>query len=167
MFSEEFEKQKNLLNLIISNLEITMKEIKSFKTEMNDLIRTAQNSLRRCQRKKFKSVRKKLNTLINEFVKYMDGSWILNMSITNQQHQKIAPGGRTSGLMGLRKKTEKVGKIGKLKQKNVSGRNQTLMKNLSQKEPIEKNPKKQQKNQPRTIICRLLNYNDKENILKN
>ena len=41
MFSEEFEKQKNLLNLIISNLEITMKEIKSFKTEMNDLIRTA------------------------------------------------------------------------------------------------------------------------------
>ena len=38
IFREEFEKQqKNLLNVISGNLEITMKEIKSIKTEMNDL----------------------------------------------------------------------------------------------------------------------------------
>ena len=38
IFRDEFEKQqKNLLNLISGNLEITMKEIKSIKTEMNDL----------------------------------------------------------------------------------------------------------------------------------
>ena len=38
VFRKEFEKQqKNLLNLISGNLEITMKEIKSIKTEMNDL----------------------------------------------------------------------------------------------------------------------------------
>ena len=38
IFSEEFEKQQNNLpNLIRDNLEITMKEIKSIKTEMNDL----------------------------------------------------------------------------------------------------------------------------------
>ena len=38
IFWEEFEKQqKNLLNLISGNLEITIKEIKSIKTEMNDL----------------------------------------------------------------------------------------------------------------------------------
>ena len=37
VFRGEFEKQqKNLLNLII-NLKITMKEVKSIKTEMNDL----------------------------------------------------------------------------------------------------------------------------------
>ena len=37
IFREEFEKQqKNLLNVISGNLEITMKEIKSMKTEMND-----------------------------------------------------------------------------------------------------------------------------------
>ena len=37
IFRGEFEKQqKNLLNLII-NLKITMKEVKSIKTEMNDL----------------------------------------------------------------------------------------------------------------------------------
>ena len=37
IFREEFEKQqKNLLNVISGNLEITMKEIKSIKTEMND-----------------------------------------------------------------------------------------------------------------------------------
>ena len=36
VFREEFEKQqKILLNLISGNLDITMKEIKSTKTEMN------------------------------------------------------------------------------------------------------------------------------------
>ena len=42
IFREEFEKQqKNLLNLISSDLEITMKEIKSIKTEkiFNNLIK--------------------------------------------------------------------------------------------------------------------------------
>ena len=38
IFREEFEKQqKNLLNLISGNLKITIKQIKSIKTEMNDL----------------------------------------------------------------------------------------------------------------------------------
>ena len=38
IFREESEKQqKHLLNLISGNLEITMKGIKSIKTEMNDL----------------------------------------------------------------------------------------------------------------------------------
>ena len=38
IFRDEFEKQqKNLLNLMSGNLEITMNEIKSIKTEMNDL----------------------------------------------------------------------------------------------------------------------------------
>ena len=38
IFREEFEKQqKNLLNLISGNFNITMKETKLIKTEMNDL----------------------------------------------------------------------------------------------------------------------------------
>ena len=37
IFKEKFEKQGNLLNLVSCNLEITMKETKSIKTEMNDL----------------------------------------------------------------------------------------------------------------------------------
>ena len=37
IFQEKFEKQGNLLNLVSCNLEITMKETKSIKTEMNDL----------------------------------------------------------------------------------------------------------------------------------
>ena len=40
-FRDIFEKkQKKLLNLISGNLEITMKEIKSIKTEMNDFSMT-------------------------------------------------------------------------------------------------------------------------------
>ena len=124
-------------------------------------LRRAQNSLRMCQRKKFKSARRKLNTLMNEFGKYMNGSWIL----------RIAPGGTTSGSMRLRKKSGKVGRIAKLKQKHFSERSQTLKTKLSQKKPTEQKKqitaKKKKKNQPRTIICRLLNCKDKENILKN
>ena len=126
-------------------------------------LRRAYNSLKMCQRKKFKSARRKLNTLMNEFGKYMNGSWILNMSITNQQTQRIAPGGATSGSMGLRKKSEKVERIVKLKQKNFSERSQTLKTKLSQKEPTEQTKtKNSKKDQPRTIICCLLNFKDKE-----
>ena len=61
IFREEFEKQqKNLLNVISGNLEITMKEIKSIKTDMNDFkksIEFTENGLE----EKFKSARRKLN----------------------------------------------------------------------------------------------------------
>ena len=54
VFREEFKKQqKILLNLISGNLDITMKEIKSIKTEMN--IEFSQNVLKekvkKCQEK--------------------------------------------------------------------------------------------------------------------
>ena len=56
---EEFEiQQKNVLNLISGNLKITMKEIKSMKTDMNDLKNTIEftenvleEKLRKCQEK--------------------------------------------------------------------------------------------------------------------
>ena len=45
IFREESKKQqKNLLNLISGNLEITMKEIKPIKTEMNDLKKSTEFS---------------------------------------------------------------------------------------------------------------------------
>ena len=130
-------------------------------------LRRAQNSLRICQRKKFKKARRKLNTLMNEFEKYMNGNWILNMSITSSQTQRITPGETTSRSMGLRKKTEKVGRIEKLKEKNFQEKNQTLKTKLSQKVPQSKKSKKQEKNHPRTIMCYLLSYEDKQNDLKN
>ena len=131
-------------------------------------LRRAQNSLKVCQRKKFKSARRKLNILMNKFGKYMNGSWILNMSITNQQTQRIAPGGATSGSMGLRKKSEKVERIVKVKQKYFSERSQTLKTKLLQKKPTEqRKTKNSKKTQSRTIICRLLNFKDKKNLLKN
>ena len=74
IFREEFEKQqKNLFNLISGNLEITTKEIKSIKTEMNDLkksVEFTENELG----EKFKSARRKLKTLMNEFGKYTNGT---------------------------------------------------------------------------------------------
>ena len=91
---------------------------------------------------KVKIARKKLNMLMTKFGKNINISWILNMFIINQQTQKFAPGRTTLGLLGLRKKKEKVGIIAKLKQKNFSERKQTLKKKLSQKEPMELKKKK-------------------------
>ena len=59
IFREEFEKQqKNLLNLISGNLKITIKQIKSVKTEMNDLKKSIEFSkdvleekVQKCQEK--------------------------------------------------------------------------------------------------------------------
>ena len=59
IFREEFEKQqKNLLNLISGNLEITMKEIQFTKTEMNDLTKSIEfnenmqeEKVQKCQEK--------------------------------------------------------------------------------------------------------------------
>ena len=59
IFREESEKQqKHLLNLISGNLEITMKGIKSIKTEMNDLKKSIElteimqkENVQKCQEK--------------------------------------------------------------------------------------------------------------------
>ena len=59
-FREEFD----LVNLISGNLEMTMKEIKSIKTEMTDL-------------------KKSIELTESVLEQYMNGSWILDMSIIN------------------------------------------------------------------------------------
>ena len=101
MFRKEFEKQnKKLLNVISSNFKITTKEIKSIKTEMNDLKKRIEFTEYLLQ-EKFKIASKNQNTLMNQLGKYMNVSLILNMFITNQLTYKIPPIGTTSGLMGL------------------------------------------------------------------
>ena len=120
------------------------------------ILRRAYNSPRMCYRKKFKVARSKLNTLMNKFGKYMNGSWILNMCITNQQTQRIVPRGKTLESMALRKNTDKVGRIMKLKQKNFSERNQ---KGSQSKKAKTKTIKQ---NQTRTTICRVLKYKKRE-----
>ena len=66
MFREDFEnQQKNLLNLISGHLAIAMKEIRSIKTQSNDLkesVGFTENVLE----EKLKSARRKLNTLMNK-----------------------------------------------------------------------------------------------------
>ena len=121
-----------------------------------------------CQRKMFKSVRRKLNTLMDNFGKNMNGIWILNMSITNQQTKRIAPEEIISGLMTLRKKTEKVEKLVKLKWKNLFQRETKYRRqNYHRKSPQSKKPRKSKRNQHSVIICQRVSYENKENILKN
>ena len=60
IFAEELEKQQqNLLKLISGNFEITMKEIKNIKSEVNELKKVS-NLQRRFLKKKFRICRGKL-----------------------------------------------------------------------------------------------------------
>ena len=109
-------------------------------------LKRAYNSLR----KRFKRARGKLNSLMNEFGQHMDCSWILNMSINRQVELEV----------GVWRKNLR---IDEMKYKKFPERNKTLKTKLLQKEPQSKTAKK---NQSRPIICHLLNYKDKGNILK-
>ena len=83
IFREEFEKQqKNLLNLISSNLKITIKQIKSIKTEMNGLKKSIEFT-KNVLEEKVQKCQEKAEHLDEQFGKYMNGGWILHISITN------------------------------------------------------------------------------------
>ena len=115
IFREEFEKQqKNVLNLISGNLEITMKEIKSIKTEMNDLKKSLEfiENVLEEKVKKCQESTQDLDEQIQEIY-----AWQLDPEYVHHKlvDLRIAPGETTSGSMGLRKKLERVGRIAKLK----------------------------------------------------
>ena len=83
IFREEFEKQqKNLLNLISGNLKITIKQIKSIKTEMNGLKKSIEFT-KNVLEEKVQKCQEKAEHLDEQFGKYMNGGWILHISITN------------------------------------------------------------------------------------
>ena len=83
IFREEFEKQqKNLLNLISGNLKITIKQIKSIKTEMNDLKKSIEFT-KNVLEEKVQKCQEKAEHLDEQFGKYMNGGWILHISVTN------------------------------------------------------------------------------------
>ena len=95
IFREEFEKQKeNLLNLVTGNLEITMKEIKCTKTEMNSFK---------------KSMEFTDNYLERRF--QMDPEYVPNKFINLEDCSRR----NNFRVDGFRKQTEKVRRIVKLR----------------------------------------------------
>ena len=83
IFREEFEKQqKNLLNLISGNLKITIKQIKSIKTEMNGLKKSIEFT-KNVLEEKVQKCQEKAEHLDEQFGKYMNGGWTLHISIIN------------------------------------------------------------------------------------
>ena len=71
IFAEELEKQQQgLLKLISGNFEITMKEVKNIKSEMNEL-KKASNLQRRFLKKKFRLCTGKLVASKRKLKKYM------------------------------------------------------------------------------------------------
>ena len=123
IFRKEFRKQhKNLLNLIRGNLEITMKEIKCIKTEMNNLsIEFTENVLvgkvQKCHEKA---------EHLDERTREIYG-WQLDPEYVHNKLVDLEDRSRRNNLridgITVRKKTKKFGRFVWLKQKNFSERN--------------------------------------------
>ena len=166
IFTEEFEKQqKNLLNLISGNLKITMKEIKSIKSEMNDLKKNTEftknvldKKVQKCQEKA-----EHLDERIQEINEWqLDPEYVHN-KLVDLQNRSRRNNLRIDGIK------EKVGEswedweaeVEKVFREKLNIEDKIIIERAHSK----KNKKAAKKNQPRTIICHLLNI--KENILKN
>ena len=161
IFRKDFEKQqKNLLNLISGNLEIPMKEIKSIKTEMDDLKKSIEftenvleEKVQECQEKA-----EDLDERIQEMYE-----WQLDPEYAHNKLVDLEDRSRQNNLNidGIK---EKVGKswedckaeAEKFFREKLDIEDKTII------ERAHRAKKKTKK--PRTIICRLLNF--QENILK-
>ena len=92
IFRKDFEKQqKNLLNLISGNLEIPMKEIKSTKTEMDDLKKSIEftenvleEKVQKCQEKA-----EHLDERIREIYEWqLDPEYVHNKLVDLEDHSR-------------------------------------------------------------------------------
>ena len=168
IFREEFEKQqKNLLNLISGNLEITMKEIKSIKTEMNDLKKSIEftenvleEKVQKCQEKA-----EHLDERIREIYE-----WQLDPEYVHNKLVDLEDRSRRNNLRidGIKEKAGESwedceAEVEKLFREKLDIEHKIIIKRAYR----AKKTKNSKKDHPSTIICRLLNFKDKENILKN
>ena len=163
IFKEKFEKQGNLLNLVSCNLEITMKETKSIKTEMNDLKKSIEFTENVLDEKVQKCLEKAehLDKWIQETYE-----WQLDPEYVHNKLVDLEDCSRRNNLRidGIKEKIRESwedceSEVEKLFREKLDIEDKIIIERAHRaKEP---------KNQPRTIICRLLNFKDKENILKN
>ena len=172
IFKEEFEKkQKNLLNLISGNFDITMTEIKKIQSDINELKASLKHTETVLEEKLAKAEKKveKLQEHINELWDYQVDPE--RLEFTERKVVKLEDRSRRNNLRidGI---TEKENETWDECEQEV----QSLIKDklgiaenivIERAHRIKKKGNSENPGKPRTIVCRFLNYKDKTNILKN
>ena len=172
IFKEEFEKQqKNLLNLISGNFDITMTEIKKVQSDINELKASPEHTETVLEEKVAKAEKKveKLQEQINELWDYQIDPE--RLEFTERKIVELEDRLRRNNLRidGI---TEKENETWDECEQEV----QSLIKDklgiaeniiIERARRTKKKGNSEKPGKPRTIVCRFLNYKDKTNILKN
>ena len=172
IFNKEFEKQqKNLLNLISGNFDITMTEIKKVQSDINERKASLKHTETVLEEKVAKAEKKveKLQEQINELWDYQVDPE--RFEFTERKIVELEDRSRRNNLRidGI---TEKENETWDECEQEV----QSLIKDklgiaesiiIERAHRIKKKGNSENPGKPRTIVCRFLNYKDKTNILKN
>ena len=169
IFVEEFQKQeKNIINIISGNFEITMKEIKSLKAEVSDL----KDNLEFTENVIGKKV-EKLETELDDLEGKVHEIWDYQIN-TDYIHHKLVEVEDRSRRNNLRidsieEEEGETWEISKAKATKVFKENLGIDKDIiiEQAHRTKRNYKDKDKKRPRTVLLRLANFKDKSIILKN
>ena len=169
IFAEEFQKQeKNIVNIISGNFEITMKEIKDLKAEVSDL----KGSLEFTENVIEKKVQK-LETELDDLDGKVQEIWDYQINPDYIQHilVELEDRSRRNNLRidCIEEEEGETWEISKAKLTKVFKEKLGIDKDImiEQAPRTKRNYKDKDKKHPRTIVLRLPNFKDKSLILKN
>ena len=169
IFKEEFEKQqKNLLNLISGNFDITMTEIKKIQSDINELKASLKHTETVLEEKLAKAEKKveKLQENINELWDYQVDPERLEFT-----ERKLEDQSRRNNLCidGITENENETWNECEQEVQSLIRDKLGIAENIviERAHRIKKKGKSENPGKPRTIVCYFLNYKDKINILKN
>ena len=169
IFAEEFQKQeKNIINIISGNFEITMKEINDLKAEVSDL----KDSLEFTENVIEKKV-EKLETELDNLKDKVQDIWDYQIDPDYIQHKLIELEDRSRRnnmrIDGIKEEEGKTWEISEAKVTKVFKEKLGIEKEIiiERAHRTKRNYKDKDKKRPRTIVLRLANFKDKNIILKN
>ena len=172
IFKEEFEKQqKNLLNLISWNFDITMTEIKKVQSDINELKASLEHTETVLEEKVAKAEKKieKLKEQINELWDYQvdpERLEVTERKIVDLEDRSRRNNLRIDGISEKENETwDECGQEVQSLIKDKLGIAENIV--IERARRIKKTGNSDNPRKPRTIVCRFLNYKDKTNILKN
>ena len=172
IFKEEFEKQqKNLLNLISGNFDITMTEIKKVQRDINELEASLEHTETVLEEKVAKAEKKvqKLQEQIIELWDYQVDPERLEH--TERKIVDLEDRSRRNSLCidGISDKENETWDECKQEVQSLIKDKLGIAENIliERAQRIKKKGNSDNPGKPRTIVCRFLDYKDKTNILKN
>ena len=168
ILAEELEKQQqSLLKLISGNFEITMKEIKNIKCEVNELKKSIEFT-EEVLEEKVQNMQRKVSSLeekVDEIYDYQIDPDEVEKKLTDLEDRSRRNNLRIDGVAEENGETwdDCERKVKEIIMDKLELENDIIIERAHR----TKKSKYGKKDQPRTIVCKLLSYKDKVKVLQN